>query len=103
MREAITSSNSRQKHPRVGTMSMGRPAAISAAREETVDQTVARELGTPVAQSAIAGLPALVVAPDGKLKFCTSQSAPLRDGESLKPIIRQHVAGTLESGTAQLV
>lgn len=73
------------------------------AREDGESLALAREPGMPVAQGAIAGLPALVVAPDGTLKFATSQSEPLRDGNELKPVIRQHIAASRESGQAQLV
>src|SRR5690242_17833827 len=82
---------------------MGRPAAKSAAHDETVEGHVVREPGTPVAQGAMAGLPALVVSADGTLKFSTAQSSALRDGAELKPVIRQHVLATRESGQAQLV
>jgi len=82
---------------------MGRPAAISAARDEAAELAVSREHGTPVAQGAMAGLPALVVAADGSLKFSTAQSSALKDGAELKPAIRQHVLATRESGQAQLV
>lgn len=82
---------------------MGRAGAKAAAREEGESLVLAREPGMPVAQGAIAGLPALVVALDGTLKFATSQSAPLQDGDELKPVIRQHVAASRDSGEAQLV
>lgn len=82
---------------------MGRAGANAAAREDGESLALVREPGMPVAQGAIAGLPALVVALDGTLKYTTSQSEPLRDGNELKPIIRQHVAASRDSGEAQLV
>lgn len=82
---------------------MGRPAAKAAAREQGDDLALAREPGMPVAQNAIAGLPALVVAHDGTLKFATSQSEPLRHNNELNPLIRQHVAAARDSGEAQAV
>jgi hypothetical protein len=82
---------------------MGRPAAKSAVRDETVETAPSHDHGTPVTQSAFAGLPALVVTSDGALKFSTVQASALKDGAELKPVIRQHVAATRESGQAQLV
>ncbi len=82
---------------------MGRAVAKPVVRESTESHLVARSDGTPVSQSAFAGLPALVVAPDGSLKFSTAQAAALMDGDALKPVIRQHVAATLADGHAQLV
>ena len=82
---------------------MGRPAANTALRDDAVEAAPPRHDGLPVAQAAIAGLPALVVAADGALKFSTPQAAALVSGAELKAVIRQHVAATRESGQAQLV
>ncbi|MBI1211768.1 MAG: PAS domain S-box protein [Alphaproteobacteria bacterium] len=82
---------------------MGQPAAISTACEDAMIPVPVRTDGLPLAQSAMAGLPALVVDADGDLKFSTPQASALKDGDGLKPIVRQHVAATLADGHAQLV
>jgi hypothetical protein len=82
---------------------MGLPAAKIAAPADAVETAPARGEGLPVAQAAIAGLPALVVAPDGTPKFATPLANVFKDGDRLKPIIRQHVAATLDGGIAQIV
>ena len=82
---------------------MGRPAANTAMRDDAVEAAPPRQDGLPVAQAAIAGLPALVVTAEGTLKFSTPQAAALVSGAELKAVIRQHVAATRETGQAQLV
>jgi PAS domain S-box-containing protein len=82
---------------------MGSSAAKSVALEATESGPVARAVGTPVSQSAFAGLPALVVTADGSLKFSTAQAAALIDADGLKPVVRQHIASTRANGCAQLV
>lgn len=84
---------------------MGQTAVISTAREDAAGAapSPSRKEGLPLAQSAMAGLPAFVVADDGCLKFATPQATPFMDGDRLKPVVRQHIAATLESGQVQIV
>ena len=56
---------------------MGRTASISVARDSPDEAKAPSRDGTPVSQAAFASLPALVVAPDGTLKFSTAHAAPL--------------------------
>ena len=82
---------------------MGRPASISIARESPVAQGASVHNGMPMSQAALTGLPALVVARDGALKFSTPQAALLTENGALKPVLAQHVAMALAEGRAQLV
>ena len=81
---------------------MGRPAAISVARESSQGEGDTRSHGTPVSQSAFAGLPALVVAGDDCLKFCTAHAAALVEDGRLKAAIRAQVAIARADGRARL-
>ncbi len=81
---------------------MGRQAAISVARESPEGATASTRDGTPVSQAAFAGLPALVVAHDGALKFSTAHAAPLIENGALKAAVAQHVAVARAEGRAQL-
>jgi len=81
---------------------MARMAAKPVVRDLSESLADARPAGMPVAQSAFAGLPALVLSHDGTLKFSTPQSAALLDGTMPKAIILEHAAAAVAEGRAQL-
>ena len=81
---------------------MGRPAAISVARESAQLEAVAATGATPASQSVFAGVPALVIAADGAVKFSNALSAVFVDRGELKPAVAMHVANALAEGRVQL-
>ncbi len=81
---------------------MGRQAAISVTRESPQGEGDTRSHGTPVSQSAFAGLPALVLAGDDTLKFCTAHAAALVEDGRLKAAVHTQVAIARADGRARL-